>query len=93
MKAKIDHGDWMSAAGSRRRTNGVATDDGDASGAIGSLEARDGYSSDPTGWRAIFPTGWIEAIRGMLFFGVLATVLWLEWVAIKAIVVYVASWL
>lgn len=33
----------------------------------------------------------IEAIRGILFFGLLATSLWVEWIAIKALATYVSA--
>lgn len=37
------------------------------------------------------PIDWIETIRGMLFFGIFAAVVWLEWVAIKAFALYVST--
>lgn len=33
----------------------------------------------------------VEAIRGSLFFGLLATSLWVEWIAIKALATYVSA--
>ena len=54
-------------------------------------EWRRGNRPHPMGLPKVGLVDWIEAIRGILFFGILAAVLWLEWVAIKAIAIYVST--
>ena len=38
------------------------------------------------------PVDWIEAIRGNLFFGIVAITVWLEWVAIKTLATHMATY-
>jgi hypothetical protein len=37
------------------------------------------------------PINWVEAVRGFLFFGIVATTVCLEWTAIKSLATYFAS--
>ena len=83
-------GDWMSISGSRRRTNGAMTEDPVAIDEM-TRESHRGNRPHPMELPNEGPVDWIESIRGILFFGILATVLWLEWVAIKAIATYVST--
>lgn len=85
-----NYGDWMSNPGSRRRTRRAQTEDPLAIDAM-TREAQRGNRPHPRELPKLGPVGWIEAIRGILFFGILATVLWLEWGAIKAIATYAAT--
>ena len=81
------HGDWMSSPGSRRRTSGATTED---PAAIDPM-TRESQRGDRPHPMELPKVDWFEGIRGILFFGILATVLWLEWVAITAIVTYVST--
>jgi hypothetical protein len=85
-----NHGDWMSISGGRGRTSGTTTEDPAAIDVM-TRESQRGNLPHPMELPKIGPVDWIEAIRGILFFGILATVLWLEWVAITAIATYVST--
>jgi hypothetical protein len=90
MNPAKNHGDWISIPGSRRRTSRTKTEDPVAIDAM-TRESQRGNRPRPMELPKVGPVDWIEAIRGILFFGILATVLWLEWVAIKAIATYVST--
>ena len=84
------HSDWMSGSGSRRRTSGPTTENPAAIDAM-TRESQGGTRPDAMDLPKVGPVDWFEGIRGILFFGILAAVLWLEWVAIKAIAIYVSA--
>lgn len=72
-------GKWMSLSGSRRRPPGAVSG--------GQREDRPESKELPQAG----PVDGIEAIRGVLFFGILAFALWLEWLAVKALTIYISS--
>lgn len=82
------HGDWRTNPSGRSRNQG-ATMEGPAVFGAQTRESPRGSGLQPLELPQARDGGWVEAIRGLLFFGILATVVWLEWIAIKAITAYV----